>query len=70
MIRVKGKVVECLGDEMMAVIWEKIKHKLILPYVEFGRNLQVFDLTLENRIIWGDDLVLDAAKVNLTFLKP
>jgi isocitrate dehydrogenase len=67
MIRVKGKVVECLGDEMMAVIWKKIKHKLILPYIDFGRNLKVFDLTLENRIIWGDDLVLDAAKVNKIF---
>jgi len=66
MIQVKGKVVECLGDEMMAVIWEKIKHKLILPYIDFGRNLEVYDLTFENRVILGDDIVLDAARVSLT----
>ena len=33
-IKVKNSVVELDGDEMTRVIWEFIKNKLILPYLD------------------------------------
>ena len=35
-IKVKNPVVELDGDEMTRVIWEFIKSKLILPYLDLG----------------------------------
>lgn len=42
-----GSVVEMQGDEMTRIIWELIKEKLILPYVEL--DLHSYDLGIENR---------------------
>jgi isocitrate dehydrogenase len=42
-----GDVVEMQGDEMTRVIWDLIKEKLILPYLDI--NLHFFDLGIEHR---------------------
>ena len=42
-----GDVVEMQGDEMTRVIWDLIKEKLILPYLDV--NIHFFDLGMENR---------------------
>lgn len=42
-----GTVVDILGDEMTRIIWDAIKEKLILPYLDI--DLKVFDLGIENR---------------------
>ena len=42
-----GDVVEMQGDEMTRVIWDLIKEKLILPYLDL--NIHYFDLGMENR---------------------
>ena len=43
-----GPIVEIQGDEMTRIIWDIIKDKLILPYVDFGDNLHFFDLSIQN----------------------
>lgn len=42
-----GDVVEIQGDEMTRIIWDLIKEKLILPYVDL--KLHFFDLGIEYR---------------------
>jgi hypothetical protein len=42
-----GDVVEIQGDEMTRIIWDLIKEKLILPYVDL--RLHFFDLGIEHR---------------------
>jgi isocitrate dehydrogenase len=46
-IKVKNPVIELDGDEMTRIIWEFIKNKLILPYVDV--DLHYYDLGIENR---------------------
>ncbi len=59
-IKVKNPVVELDGDEMTRIIWEQIKSKFILPYLDI--NLLYFDLGIENRDRTSDQVTLDAAK--------
>ena len=47
-----GDVVEMQGDEMTRVIWDLIKEKLILPYLDL--NIHFFDLGIESREATGD----------------
>jgi isocitrate dehydrogenase len=42
-----GDVVEMQGDEMTRIIWDLIKDKLILPYLDL--NIHFFDLGMESR---------------------
>jgi len=58
-IKVKNPVVELDGDEMTRVIWEFIKDKLILPYVDL--ELKYFDLGIESRDASDDQVTVDAA---------
>jgi isocitrate dehydrogenase len=58
-ITVAGTVVELDGDEMTRIIWQFIKDKLILPYVEV--NLEYYDLGIENRDATDDQVTVDAA---------
>ena len=44
-IKVKNPVAELDGDEMTRIIWEFIKSKLILPYLDLG--IEYFDLRHE-----------------------
>src|SRR6476620_10750306 len=46
-IKVKNPVVEMDGDEMTRIIWQRIREKLILPYLDI--DLKYFDLGVEHR---------------------
>src|SRR5579872_4689526 len=58
-IKVKTPVVELDGDEMTRIIWQFIKEKLILPYLDI--DLKYFDLGLEHRDATLDQVTVDAA---------
>jgi len=58
-IKVKNPVVELDGDEMTRVIWDFIKQKLILPYLDI--DLKYFDLGMESRDATDDQITIDAA---------
>lgn len=58
-IKVEGPVVELDGDEMTRIIWEFIKEKLILQYVDV--NLHYFDLSVQSRDATDDQITVDAA---------
>lgn len=55
-----GTVVDILGDEMTRIIWEDIKNKLILPYLDI--NIKVYDLGIENRDKTNDQVTVDCAE--------
>jgi isocitrate dehydrogenase len=55
-----GDVVEMQGDEMTRVIWDLIKEKLILPYLDV--NIHFFDLGMENRDKTEDQVTIDCAE--------
>jgi isocitrate dehydrogenase len=58
-IKVENPVVEIDGDEMTRVIWQFIKDKLILPYLDV--DLRYFDLSIEKRDETDDQITVDAA---------
>jgi isocitrate dehydrogenase len=58
-IKVKNPVVELDGDEMTRVIWEFIKNKLILPYLDIG--IEYYDLGMESRDKTSDQITVDSA---------
>jgi isocitrate dehydrogenase len=58
-IKVENPVVELDGDEMTRVIWQVIKDKLILPYLDV--DLHYFDLSIEKRDATDDQITVDAA---------
>ena len=58
-IKVKNPVVELDGDEMTRIIWDFIKQKLILPYIDL--DLKYFDLGMENRDKTDDQITIDSA---------
>ena len=59
-IKVKNPVVEVDGDEMTRIIWEFIKEKLILPYIDV--DLHYYDLGIENRDKTNDQVTIDSAE--------
>ncbi len=59
-IKVKNPVVELDGDEMTRVIWDFIKQKLILPYLDI--DLKYYDLGMESRDATDDQITIDSAK--------
>jgi len=58
-IKVKNPVVELDGDEMTRIIWQFIKDKLILPYLDI--DLKYYDLSIENRDATDDQVTIDSA---------
>jgi isocitrate dehydrogenase len=58
-IKVITPVVELDGDEMTRVIWQFIKEKLILPYLDI--DLKYYDLGIEKRDETNDQITVDAA---------
>ncbi|PCI27141.1 isocitrate dehydrogenase (NADP(+)), partial [Candidatus Kaiserbacteria bacterium] len=44
-IQVKNPIVELDGDEMTRIIWDFIKNKLILPYLDV--DLKYYDLSVQ-----------------------
>ena len=59
-IKVNNPVVEMDGDEMTRIIWEFIKDKLILPYVDI--NIKYYDLGVTSRDNTDDKITIDAAE--------
>ncbi|HUO97805.1 MAG TPA: NADP-dependent isocitrate dehydrogenase [Rhizomicrobium sp.] len=59
-ISVANPVVELDGDEMTRIIWDLIKKKLILPYLDV--TLDYYDLSVEHRDATGDQVTIDAAE--------
>jgi isocitrate dehydrogenase len=59
-IQVANPVVELDGDEMTRIIWQFIKDKLILPYLDI--ELKYFDLGIEHRDATNDQVTIDAAE--------
>lgn len=58
-IKVDNPVVELDGDEMTRIIWDFIKKKLILPYLDI--DLKYYDLGIEERDRTEDQITIDAA---------
>ena len=58
-IKVNTPVVELDGDEMTRIIWQKIKDKLIHPYLDI--DLKYYDLGMEYRDETDDQVTIDAA---------
>ena len=59
-IKVKNPIVEIDGDEMTRIIWDMIKQKLILPYLDV--DLLYYDLGVEKRDETDDRITVDAAE--------
>ena len=58
-IKVNNPVVELDGDEMTRIIWEFIKNKLVLPYLDLG--IEYYDLGMKSRDNTGDQITIDSA---------
>ncbi|MEI7972422.1 MAG: NADP-dependent isocitrate dehydrogenase [Actinomycetota bacterium] len=58
-IKVVNPVVELDGDEMTRIMWQFIKDRLILPYLDI--NLEYYDLSIENRDATNDQVTIDSA---------
>ncbi len=59
-IKVVNPVVDLDGDEMTRIIWQFIKDKLILPYLDI--DIKYYDLGMENRDATNDQVTIDAAE--------
>ncbi len=58
-IKVKNPVVELDGDEMTRIIWQWIRERLILPYLDI--DLKYYDLSVEMRDETADQITIDSA---------
>ena len=58
-IKVKNPIVELDGDEMTRIIWEFIKNKLIVPYLDLG--IEYYDLGMKSRDSTDDKITIDSA---------
>ena len=59
-IKVKTPLVELDGDEMTRIIWQWIREKLILPYLDV--DLIYFDLGMEHRDATDDKVTVESAE--------
>ncbi|WP_207459475.1 NADP-dependent isocitrate dehydrogenase [Azospirillum sp. SYSU D00513] len=59
-IKVANPIVELDGDEMTRIIWQFIKDKLILPYLDV--DLKYYDLGIENRDKTDDKVTVESAE--------
>ncbi|MEO0568977.1 MAG: NADP-dependent isocitrate dehydrogenase [Pseudomonadota bacterium] len=59
-IKVENPIVEMDGDEMTRIIWDFIKKKLILPYLDV--DLLYYDLGIESRDATDDQITIDSAE--------
>ncbi|MES2989238.1 MAG: NADP-dependent isocitrate dehydrogenase, partial [Pseudomonadota bacterium] len=59
-IKVATPVVEIDGDEMTRIIWQWIRERLILPYLDI--DLKYYDLSVEKRDETDDQITVDCAK--------
>ena len=59
-IKVTTPLVEIDGDEMARVMWEGIKSKLILPYLDI--DIKYYDLSIQNRDATEDKVTVESAE--------
>ena len=64
-IQMKTPLVEMDGDEMTRILWQKIKEKLILPYVDL--KTEYYDLGLEKRDETDDLITVQSAEATLKY---
>ena len=64
-IQMKTPLVEMDGDEMTRVLWQGIKEKLILPFVDL--KSEYYDLSLLNRNATEDAVTVEAAKAAVKY---
>ena len=64
-IKVKNPVVEMDGDEMTRIIWQWIRERLILPYLDI--DLKYYDLGIEKRDETNDQITIDSANATKEF---
>ena len=64
-IKMTTPLVEMDGDEMTRIIWQKIKDKIILPYVDL--KTEYYDLGLLNRNATKDQVTVDSANAALKY---
>ncbi len=64
-IRMITPLVEMDGDEMTRILWQKIKDKLILPFVDL--KTEYYDLGLQNRDTTNDQVTVDSANATLKY---
>lgn len=62
-IKVNNPIVEMDGDEMTRIVWDFIKKKLILPYIDV--DLLYYDLGIQERDRTDDQITIDAAHKTL-----
>jgi isocitrate dehydrogenase len=62
-IKVKNPVVEMDGDEMTRIIWQWIRERLILPYLDI--DLKYYDLSVQKRDETNDQITIDSANAAL-----
>jgi isocitrate dehydrogenase len=58
-IKVNNPIVDLNGDEMTRIIWDFIKKKLILPYLDL--KIESYDLSIQNRDKTADKVTIDSA---------
>jgi len=58
-IKVKNPIVELDGDEMTRIIWQWIRERLVLPYLDV--DLKYYDLGIEHRDATDDQVTVEAA---------
>ena len=59
-IKVANPIVEMDGDEMTRIIWQWIRERLILPYLDV--DLKYYDLSVESRDATADQITIDSAE--------
>jgi isocitrate dehydrogenase len=64
-IKVVNPVVELDGDEMTRIIWQMIRDKLVLPYLDI--DLKYYDLGMEHRDATDDKVTIEAAEAIKTY---
>ena len=59
-IKVANPIVEMDGDEMTRIIWQWIRERLILPFLDV--DLKYYDLSIEHRDATNDQVTIDSAE--------
>src|ERR1700709_2574203 len=64
-IKVVNPIVEMDGDEMTRIIWQWIRERLILPYLDI--DIKYYDLSIENRDATDDAVTVDSANATAQY---
>ncbi|GMH05552.1 hypothetical protein Nepgr_007392 [Nepenthes gracilis] len=64
-IKVQNPIVEMDGDEMARIIWQMIKNKIIVPFLDL--DIKYYDLGLLNRDATDDMATVESAEATLKY---